>query len=111
MTARPDQVFDRGLQQERTALAWDRTGLSLLVSSLLYVRIVGSPFIRLAHVPAWLGATVGASLLFLGARRYTHLHARLRRGESVRHDRYLRLAWLSTVLLGVSATVAVLRAG
>lgn len=106
----PPHVFDEGLQQERTALAWDRTGLSLVVVALLYLRGAGAPFVRPAQLPAYLGLALGTSMLFLGARRYAHLHEILRGEGRVDHHTYLAFVWISVVLLGVASLVTVLAA-
>lgn len=54
---------ERGLQRERTALAWDRTGVSFLIVSALLVRVIGPPYLRLHQLPAAVGLLVGAVLL------------------------------------------------
>ncbi|MDQ2584984.1 DUF202 domain-containing protein [Saccharothrix yanglingensis] len=57
---------DPGLQPERTALAWRRTGLSLVVGSLVVVRLVDAP------VGPWLGGVglaVTGALWIAGERR------------------------------------------
>ena len=38
MSGRPDTVFDRGLQHERTALAWERTAIAAMVAGVLLGR-------------------------------------------------------------------------
>lgn len=101
-------MFDEGLQQERTALAWDRTGLSLVVVALLYLRAVGAPFLRPAQLPALIGLVLGTSMLFLGARRYAHLHEVLRGEGRVDHHTYLAFVWIATVLLGAASLAMVL---
>lgn len=67
-------VFDRGLQPERTALAWRRTALALLGASLVALRV-------LPHMMGVWGLGVGAAgavasgvLLWLIHRRYIHHH-------------------------------------
>ncbi len=103
----PTDVFDVGLQQERTALAWDRTGLSMLVCSLLYLRAIGGPYGRPSVAPALIGIAAGAAMLFLGSRRYGRLHAMLRDGGAVDRHRYLLAVWVAAVLLGTSSLFAV----
>lgn len=64
------RISDDGLQHERTALAWDRTALALLVVGALSLRGAGPPLSSLRHVPGLLAVVVGALLLWLGSRRY-----------------------------------------
>lgn len=108
--AGPEQVHDPGLQQERTALAWDRTALAMLATALVYARAVGPPYVRLEHVPAVVGLVVGAGMLVLGARRYRDLHAVLRGERPVERHPYVRAVWVGTVVVGAAALAAVVRA-
>lgn len=74
-----EDVFDRGLQPERTLLAWRRTTLSAAVIGAVGVRVMagelGWPVVIVG------GLAVGLSLLaYLSAgRRYRHVHAHLLR--------------------------------
>lgn len=73
----PDRLFDPGLQLERTALAWRRTALALLVGSMVATRILpelGGPWMLL---PASIGIGIALTLLVLAHRRYRIHHARL----------------------------------
>lgn len=66
------RLWDRGAQPERTALAWSRTTLSLLVAGLLCVRLA----------PAAPGALAAAAVVCGGAAllvRRTRVSLRLRR--------------------------------
>lgn len=105
----PEEVFDRGLQQERTALAWDRTALSLVAAAVLYVRLVGPPLLRASQVPGLLALALGAHMLVVGSRRYADLHTLLRHRGSVAHHRNLRLVGLGTVAFGLACGLAILR--
>jgi uncharacterized membrane protein YidH (DUF202 family) len=93
----------RGLQRERTALAWDRTGLSFLVASALLLRVAGSTPTVLRHLPGALGILLGSALL-LGAARP---------GGRLREQRpqlLPRLVGLAAVALSVAALALVLLA-
>lgn len=105
--APPDRVFDPGLQQERTALAWDRTALAMIASGLIYARAVGPPYVRLAQAPVVIALVIGGAMLVLGARRYADLHATLRADRPVERVRYVRAVWLGTTVVGLASTVAV----
>jgi hypothetical protein len=69
-----DGPWDPGLQPERTALAWRRTGLALTVGSLIGLRVLPELLGPAAYALAGLG--VVASLAVLGAahRRYRTVH-------------------------------------
>lgn len=106
----PERVFDPGLQQERTALAWDRTALAMIASGLVYARAVGPPYVRLAQIPVVVALVIGGGMLVLGARRYADLHATLRAEHPVVRGPFIRAVWLGTVVVGVASTLAVLLA-
>lgn len=101
------RVVDVGLQHERTALAWDRTALSLLVVGALLLRGVGPPFDDLRHVPGHLTLAVGAALLWASARRYRRRNARLRAGASVVWPRLVRLTGVAAVGAGLAALAVI----
>jgi uncharacterized membrane protein YidH (DUF202 family) len=91
-------LWDRGAQPERTALAWSRTTLALIVAGLLCVRLAPSPA----------GAAVAAAVVCGGAalqlrRTRAQLrirHRRLRSGGSVADPGSILLTTALTVLLG-----------
>lgn len=97
MTARPDSVFDPGLQHERTALAWERTAIASMVAGVLIARYASQSlhfafaFVGLAQV------VVGAGLLVWSARHYEDLHGPLRSGESPIHPTATRLVGLTVI--------------
>lgn len=70
-------VFDPGLQPERTALAWRRTGLALLVGALVGARILPHAVGDWAYVPAAGGVLAAVAVLALAERRYRAVHAGL----------------------------------
>jgi uncharacterized membrane protein YidH (DUF202 family) len=98
---------ERGLQRERTALAWDRTGVSFLIASALLVRVVGPPYPNLRHLPAALGLLLGA-LLVSGAVGREHVPP----GSAQEHLRVrpwaMRLLAAAAVAFGAVSLAALL---
>jgi len=72
--ARP---FDPGLQPERTALAWRRTGLALAAGSLVAVRVLPAVLGAWALLPAGLGVALSVLVLAAAHQRYRTHHRRL----------------------------------
>ncbi|WP_209561594.1 DUF202 domain-containing protein [Frigoribacterium sp. PvP032] len=70
----PDGPWDQGLQPERTALAWRRTGLALTVGSLIGLRVLPPLLGPAAYVLAGLGVVASLAVLAAAHRRYRRVH-------------------------------------
>lgn len=71
---RADGPWDPGLQPERTALAWRRTGLALTVGSLIGLRVLPPLLGPAAYVLAGLGVVASLAVLAAAHRRYRRVH-------------------------------------
>lgn len=99
MTSRPNQIFDQAVQHERTALAWERTGVSLMVSGALLMKHAIDSAVAWAEVIGLLAVAAGAGTLLWSAHRYESLHGLLRSRSDVTHPTMLKtLAWTTVVL-------------
>jgi uncharacterized membrane protein YidH (DUF202 family) len=69
-------VTDPGLQQERTALAWRRTGLALVVGALTIGRLTLDTLGAVVLVPAAVAAALAAWVVTVTLRsgRYARTH-------------------------------------
>jgi uncharacterized membrane protein YidH (DUF202 family) len=72
-----DRLFDEGAALERTQMAWVRTGLGLLATSALAVRLMLDEPTWLATGVAVVGGSGAVALLLVGQRRYRSVHADL----------------------------------
>lgn len=70
-------VFDVGLQPERTALAWRRTGLALGVAALGALRVLPATFGPWGFVPAVAGLLGAVAVVGAAHRRYRAAHTTL----------------------------------
>lgn len=102
-----DGPVDPGLQHERTALAWDRTGLSLMVVGALMLRAGQPPYDDLRHLPGWLTIAFGAVLLAWAARGYAVREASLRRGGPIVHRRLVPVVGWAAVAVSVASVAIV----
>ncbi len=98
-------VFDRGLGQERTALAWDRTGLAMIVVGALLVRDWATSASYLFAAAGGVMMALGGFVLVTAYVRYGRLHRVLRSGGEVTNPRLVRLVGMSTVIFSVVAIV------
>lgn len=83
-TDRGARPFDVGLQPERTALAWRRTALALVVAAVIGIRVLPMLLGAWAVIPAGAGVVLAVVVLVASHRRYREQHARLTAGSSDR---------------------------
>ncbi|MFB7893636.1 DUF202 domain-containing protein [Microbacterium sp. NPDC056044] len=110
---RSERPFDAGLQLERTALAWRRTGLALAVGALLAVRVLPGHFGAWVLIPAGSGLVLSVVVAAHAQLRYLAVHRRLT--SSVEDDRIplldgrlLIFVTASMLTVGASLLAAVL---
>jgi len=107
MTAGPEQVWDPGLQPERTALAWRRIALALTGVAVVLPRLLGGVLGGGVAPPS--GVVLGCACLTwrAGHRRYGHTHAGLTSGSGLPTDaRALLLPVFACLVVGVTALAA-----
>lgn len=68
------RLFDEGAALERTQMAWVRTGLGVLATSAIAVRLMLDEPTWLAAGVALVGGVSAAGLLLAGQRRYRDVH-------------------------------------
>ena len=107
--SKPGEVFDPGVQHERTALAWERTAIAIMVNGVLLARYAAQDthwtiaFMGLAETVA------GGGLLVWAGLHYEDLHGPLRSGQSVVHPTSTRIVGtLATFFMGVSMLLVIL---
>jgi uncharacterized membrane protein YidH (DUF202 family) len=103
-----DEIHDPGLQQERTVLAWDRTGLALMVAAGILERSLSGFLSQPSSVVAAAVFLLGLALLVLGRTRYLTRWRRMKGGEGMISVLPVVAVAATTVLLGVTALFVVL---
>ena len=105
--ARPDRVFDRMLQHERTALAWERTAVAVMVTGVLFARQAATINASLAALGI-AQVVLGGVVLIWAGKHYDDLHAPLRAGQSPVNPRAARIVGLTSVaFIGAALIVTV----
>jgi uncharacterized membrane protein YidH (DUF202 family) len=105
---RPVTVFDAGLQHERTALAWERTAIAMMVAGLVLSRFAAIHEYWIFAAVGLLQTAFGAGLLVWAGAHYEDLHGVLRDGADVVHSKATRVVGVVTVItVGLGLTMAV----
>jgi len=105
--------FDPGLQPERTALAWRRTGLAVAVGGVVGARVLAPALGAGAVVVAVLGLALAALLLLGSTRRVRRTqNALLQDGHlaSGPGGRLVATVCIACTVVGVAALAAVVAA-
>lgn len=108
---RASRPFDVGLQPERTALAWRRTALALVVAAVVGIRVLPIMLGEWAIIPAGAGIALAVAILFASHHRYHTQHQRLTTATTDRialPDGTLLALVASTTLLAGLACIAVI---
>jgi uncharacterized membrane protein YidH (DUF202 family) len=102
-------VFDRMLQHERTALAWERTAIAAMVAGLLFVRVASGWHLALTLI-GFAQVLLGAGLLIWAGYHYDDLHGELRAGRSPIRPGATRLVGAVTAVFTGLATITTIAA-
>jgi putative membrane protein len=103
--------WDRGLQPERTVLAWRRSALSLFVGSLVGARVLAAPLGQVAVVLGVLGCLLAAGTWVAASRRGSTVTTELLRRGDLRDGPgagLIAVLTAASVLAGVVGFVVVL---
>lgn len=104
----PEHTWDRGVQIERTKLAWQRTALSATGCSLVIARFVGVHSIP-AGIALGLLAVIGGIAVGTGAsRRYRRTVRALHRSDSIPDGRVFALMTGLLLITGLGALILLL---
>lgn len=95
------RTFDDGAQNERTALAWTRTSLSLLVGVVLAARLTAGTLGVAAVVFGIVVVPLALAMLVWAGRRYRLAHDALHAAEALPDGRLPALVTLVTLLLAL----------
>jgi uncharacterized membrane protein YidH (DUF202 family) len=102
------QPWDPGLQVERTALAWIRTCLSLILVALVAFRFAAHQSLSLAVGLAGIIAPLGFAAMWLAWRRYRTSARRMAAGERLPGGLLALMMTAVTVLTGALGVAYVL---
>jgi uncharacterized membrane protein YidH (DUF202 family) len=100
-------VLDRGLQAERTRLAWSRTALSFAAVGALLLHNGITTGDRLRLVPGIIGISCAAATYLLGVVRYHATNRKVPREQSMTSAGAVRTVAALTVLTVVVALVLI----
>jgi uncharacterized membrane protein YidH (DUF202 family) len=100
-------TLDHGAQNERTALAWQRTALSLMLASAVVLRLTVDELAASALVGAGIAFPLALWVFIESRDRYRH-HAGLRRRSRGRGGRAGAALTSAMVVLGALELVAIL---
>jgi uncharacterized membrane protein YidH (DUF202 family) len=103
---RPDRLAGEGLQHERTALAWERTAVSIVGVGLLLTRVAADQLGAAFAAVGLVQVALGAAMVVWTGWHYAELHDLTHSGESPTHPLAARVVGVSTCVF-VTAALAV----
>lgn len=106
---RPTQGARRGLQNERTYLAWQRTGLSFAGVGALLLHMAVTNHRPMAYLPAIVGLLIGAVVLGAAILRYRNIGTATA-GRAAGPAPFIGLAAVGSTVLAVCSLLLVLTA-
>lgn len=102
-------VIDAGLQHERTALAWERTAISMMVAGILLARYAAQDAHFTVGLLGLIHTAVGGGILVWAGSNYEGLHGPVRAETEVVHPNLARLVGITTVVsTGLALLLAVI---
>ncbi|WP_411374943.1 DUF202 domain-containing protein [Arthrobacter sp. MPF02] len=108
---RASRPFDPGLQPERTALAWRRTALALVIVAVVGLRVLPALLGPLALVGAGAGIAIASAVFVASHRRYRSQHRLLTTAGTPRtvllDGRLPGLMALTATLAGLAAAAVI----
>ncbi len=102
---RPDESFDSGLQHERTSLAWERTGIAMMVAGIIFARFAATDAHWGFALFGLLQTAFGGATLVWASVHYEDLHGPLRAGDPIVHPTAARTIGLATIATSALALV------
>lgn len=101
----PDPArVEHGVQVERTALAWTRTALAVVVNGALLIRLADAPALQVLGV---LASVAGCALVVHANRRYRLGAAAVSSGRSPADRTLVRATGIGTLTLCAVALTAI----
>lgn len=100
----PNEVWDAGLQPERTQLAWQRTGLALLACSLVISKLVSLENMVFGAVIAFTALVMAVLVVLSSRKRYQRANIALHHEIGFLPDGRINLTMVGLlVVMGVGA--------
>jgi len=93
----PQQIFDFGVQQERTSLAWERTSIAMMTAGVILTRYAAGDARSVFVLIGLLQVATGGAILLWTAWHYEELHAPLRDGTGITHPNAVRTVGVATL--------------
>ncbi|GAA3773336.1 hypothetical protein GCM10022240_26580 [Microbacterium kribbense] len=100
-----ERPFDRGLQTERTLLAWRRTCLALAVGNAVAIKYLSDLLGPWATLVGVAGLALSGVAWVISARRYRRMHEGLVRDGTLALDGRMPLLLAGSVLMAALAAI------